>query len=296
MPRIGVLSFDAAGTRPDPGNSLRLRLRELGYVEGRNVAFEYRYAEGRPDRLAAHAAELVQLKVELIVAAGPAPLFAAGRVTSTIPIVALGGSDPVREGWAASLSRPGGNVTGMTVTFPELSPKQLEILGLAVPGMNRVAVVRAPAELRTSEPLEAGAHALGLQLQFLDVDGPADFEAAFMRAKRGRAQGLYAIATNTIVTHRSALARLAIEYRLPSISEFPLFAEAGFLLSYGAYIDAAGRRAATYVDKILKGDRPGDLPIERPTEFELVINRTTARSLDITLAQPLLLRANRVID
>lgn len=299
MPRIGVLSFGTApsGADPDPSAGFRRGLRELGYAEGRNLVVEYRYADGRPDRLAALAAELVQLKVRVILAGGPAPLQAARNATSTIAIVAMAGQDPVEEGWAQSLARPGGNVTGLTVTFPELGPKQLELLQQAVPGLARVAVLLAPAELtKGHQILEAGARALGLQLQMLEVSAPDDFEAAFKRATHGRAQGLYAIDTNTIVTHRSRLAQMAVSARLPSVSGFALLAEAGFLMSYGADLDALGRRAATYVDKILKGARPGDLAIERPTEFELVINRKTAGAFGITLPKSLLLRADRVIQ
>ncbi len=299
MPRIGVLSFGTgpSGANPDPSAGFRRGLRELGYVEDRNLVLEYRYADGRSDRLATLAIELVQLKVDVILAGGPATLQVARKATSTIPIVALGGSDPVGEGWAQSLARPGGNVTGLTVTFPELGPKRLEILGQAVPGLARVAILLAPAELGLNGPSsEEGARALGLQAQLLEVSGPGDFEAAFKRATQGRAQGLYAISTNTIVTYRARLAELSLSHRLPSVSDFPLLAEAGFLMSYGADLDALGRRAATYVDKILKGARPGDLPIERPTEFELVINLKTARSLGITLPQTVLLRANRVIE
>ena len=297
MPRIGVLSFGTApsGAVPDPNTGFRQRLRELGLVDGRNVMIEYRYADGRPDRLAALAAELVQLKVQVIVAGGPAPLQAARHATSTIAIVAIAGQDPVAEGWAQSLARPGGNVTGLTVTFPELGPKKLELLQQAVPGLARVAVLLAPAEAGQLN-LEAGARALGLQLQMLEVSAPDDFDATFKRATEARAQGLYAIETNTIVTQRSRLAELALSARLPSVTGFSLLAEAGFLMSYGADLDALGRRAATYVDKILKGARPGDLAIERPTEFELVINRKTADALGITLPNSLLVRANRVIQ
>lgn len=299
MPRIGVLSFGTApsGTNPDPATGFRKGLRELGLVEGRNLMIDYRYADGRPDRLAALAAELVQLRVQVILAGGPATLQAARNATSTIAIVAMAGQDPVDEGWAQSLARPGGNVTGLTVTFPELGPKQLELLQHAVPGLARVAVLLAPAEFTKGQQiLDAGARALGLQLQMLEVSGADDFEAAFKRATQGRAQGLYAIDTNTIVTHRFRLAELAVSARLPSVSGFALLAEAGFLMSYGTDINALGRRAATYVDKILKGARPGDLAIERPTEFELVINRKTAGALGIALPRSLLLRADRVIE
>ena len=299
-PRIGVLNFGSApgGPNPDPGAGLRDGLRELGLVEGRNLTIEWRYAEGRPERLAAMAAELVQAKVVLIVAGGPAPVRAARAATTTIPIVAIGSADPVVEGWAQSLARPGGNITGLTVTFPELGPKLLEILKESRPGLARVAVLRAPAEVPKGSDavMLAGARALGLELQWLDVGDAADFEPAFGRARQGRAQGLYAIATNLIVTHRKRLAELAQRERLPSISEFSLMAEAGFLLSYGADLDALTRRAATYVDKILKGARPGDLPIEQPTTFELVVNLAAARAMGFTLPAATVQRAHRVIE
>lgn len=298
--RIGLLLFGTApsGAGPDPNAGFYRGLRELGYIEGRNLMLEARYAAGRPDRLAALAAELVQLKVDVILAGGPAALAVGRRATSTIPIVAISGADPVGEGWAQSLSRPGGNVTGLTVTFPELGPKRLEYLAQAIPGLARVAVLQAPAELTVAnqQVLEAGARTLGLQLQLLEVGGPGDFEPAFERASQGRAQALYAIATNTIVTHRARLADLSVSHRLPSISDFPLLAEAGFMMTYGADLAALGRRAAIYIDKILKGARPGDLPIEQPTDFELVINRKTASALGVTLPQAVLLRANRVIE
>jgi putative tryptophan/tyrosine transport system substrate-binding protein len=186
---------------------------------------EYRCADGQPDRLAALAAELVQLKVQVIVVGGPAPLQTARHATSTIAIVALSGQDPVAEGWAQSLARPGGNVTGLTVTFPELGPKKLELLQQAVPGLARVAVLLAPAEAGQLN-LEAAARALGLQLQMLEVSAPDDLEAAFKRATQARAQALYAIETNTIVTHRSRLAELALSARLPTVTGFSLLVRA----------------------------------------------------------------------
>jgi putative tryptophan/tyrosine transport system substrate-binding protein len=300
LPRIGALVFGSApgGLQPDPVAGFEAGLREIGLVDGRNITIEWRYADGRPERLALLAAELAQSKVALIVAFGPAPVHAARAATSTIPIVAIGSPDPVAEGWAQSLARPGGNLTGLTVTFEELGPKRLEILKEARPGIARVAVLLAPAEiLKGSEAvMRAGARALGLELQWIEVNAAADFEPACERARQGRAQGLYAIATNLIVTHRRRLAELAQRQRLPSISEFSLLAQAGFLLSYGANLDALGRRAVSYIDKILKGARPGDLPIERPTRFELMVNLGVARALGITLPVVTLQRADRVIE
>ncbi|MDM0109775.1 ABC transporter substrate-binding protein [Variovorax sp. J22R24] len=297
MPKIGILSFGQprSGVDPDPIAGFVQGMRNLGYADGRNMVLDYRYAEGQPDRLAASVAALVELNVDVILAGGPLPLQFARKATRTIPIVAISGSDPVREGWAQTLARPGGNVTGVQVTFLELAAKQLEILQTAVPELERVAVLVAPAEL--NEPgVEAGARALGLELTTLEVKGPADFERAFKAAASRRAQGLYAIATNTIVAHRTRLAELAITHRLPSISELTLLANAGFLLSYGANLEALGVRAASYVDKILKGERPGDLAIELPAVFELVINRKTARALGMALPPSLWMRATRVIE
>jgi putative ABC transport system substrate-binding protein len=297
MPRVGMLSFGhpPSGVDPDPMTGFRQGMRALGYVDGRNIVFDDRYADGQTDRLGTLVAELVKLNVDVILAGGPVPLQFARKATSTIPIVAISGSDPVREGWAQTLARPGGNVTGVQVTFLELASKQLEILKSAVPEMERVAVLVAPAELNAPS-VEAGARALGLELIMLEVRRPEEFEQAFKLAASRRAQGLYAIATNTIVANRTKLAELAIGYRLPSICELTLLANAGFLLSYGADLEALGRRAATYVDKILRGERPGDLAIELPAVFELVVNRKTATALGMTMPPSVLMRATRVIE
>ncbi len=300
MRRIGLLSFGSApgGPNPDPSAGFLDGLRELGYVEGRNLVIEARYADGRPERLEALAGELARTTPELIVAGGPASVNAARAATSTLPIVAIGVIDPVGHGWAQSLARPGGNLTGLTVTFPELGPKLLEVLKEARPGLARIAVLRASAELgpRDSSPvLLSGARALGLELQWLDIDDAGDLEPAFERAAQGRAQGLYAPATNLIVAHRRRIAELAQRARLPAISEFPLMAQAGFVLSYGTDLAALARRAASFVDKILRGARPGDLPIELPAKFELVANLGAARAIGMALPAVTLQRADRVI-
>jgi putative ABC transport system substrate-binding protein len=302
LPRIGMLSFGTApaGSDPDPAIGFSQGLSEHGYVESRNFLVERRYAGGRPERLDALAAELVRLKVELILAGGPAPREAARKATRTIPIVTVFGSDPVSEGWAESLAHPGGNVTGMTVTFPELGAKSLEVLNQAVPEIVRFGVLFTPAEAvydgQFKRELELGAGRLGPQLQSLPIRGPEDFDAAFALAQRSRVQAVVAIATNTVVAHRSRLAALATRAGLPSITEFPLLVQAGFLMSYGADLDDLGRRSITLVDKILKGSRAGDLPIERPTKFQLTVNLGTAKALGITIPQALLLRADEVIQ
>ncbi|MBK6863191.1 MAG: ABC transporter substrate-binding protein [Ideonella sp.] len=301
LPRIGSLSFGTApsGATPDPARGFALGLGELGYVEGQNILIERRFAGGQPDRLPALAAELVQLKVDIIVAGGPGPLQAARKATTTIPIVTIAGSDPVREGWAQSLAHPGGNVTGLTVTFPELASKYLELLKQTLGQVVRVAVLYAPADMPAAPAvlleLEAGARRLGLQLQVLPVKGPADIDAAFALARLQQAQAVYAVATNVVVTQREQIAALCASDKLPSISEFAQLARAGLLMTYGADLDDLGRRAIVYVDKILKGARPGDLAIERPTKFQLIVNLKSAKAIGIQLPQSLLLRADEVI-
>jgi len=299
IPKIGLLSFGTApsGTDPDPDRGIRQGLQELGYVEGRNIIIERRYADGLPDRLAAQAAELVRLKVDVILAGGPAPREAARMATSSIPIVTISGSDPVREGWAESLANPGGNITGLTVTFPGLDLKGLEILKEAFPAITRVAVLTEfrPDE-RFKEERDAAARRLGLELQFIEVPREDDIDRAFTIARQGHAQALIAMATNVVVSHRSRLAALAAADRMLSISEFPLMAQAGFLLTYGADLDDLGRRSVAQIDKILKGARAGELPIERPTKFRLVVNLKTAKTLGLTIPQSLLLRADEVIQ
>jgi len=300
LPRIGLLSFGSApgGDNPDPSSGFLDGLRELGHVEGRSVVIDARYADGRPERLEALAAELVRSTPALIVAGGPASVAAARTATSTLPIVAIGVVDPVGQGWAQSLAHPGGNLTGLTVTFPELGPKLLEVLKEARPGLARIAVLRSTAELGphdASPVLVSGARALGLDLQWLDVADASDLEPAVERAAQGRAQGLYAPATNLIVANRRRIAELAQRARLPAISEFPLMAQAGFVLSYGTDLAALARRGASFVDKIVKGARPGDLPIELPSKFELVANLGAARAIGLTLPAVTLRRADRLI-
>jgi len=298
VPKLGILSFGSApsGTDPDPDKGLLQGLREHGYVEGRNILIERRYAEGRTDRQAAQAAELVRLKVDVILAGGPTTREAARKATTSIPIVTISGSDPVQEGWAQSLARPGGNITGLTVTYPGLNLKRLEILKEAFPEISRVAVLTEfhPDEMK--KDMEAGARRLGLQLQYLQVRGPDDLDAAFSRARQGHAQALAVIATNVVVSHRSRIAALAAVDRLPSISEFPVMAQAGFLLMYGADLDDLGRRSIAQIDKILKGARAGELPIEQPMKFQLIINLRTAKALGLTIPQSLLSRADDVIQ
>ena len=302
LPRIGILSFDGApsATNPDPAQGFERGPRELGYVEGQNIVIERRYADGRPERLAALASELVQLKVDVILAGGPGPREAARQATSTILIVTISGVDPVSEGWARSLARPGGNVTGLTVTFAELDGKRLELLKQAFPAVVRVAVLLDPVTLGDvstfEQTMQASARPLGLQIQVLEMRDASEVDAAFGLARRHRAQALYAIATNTIVTHRTRIAALSTRDKLLSIGSYPWMAQAGFLMTYGADLGDLGRRAIILMDKILKGARPGDLPIEQPAKFPLIVNLKMAKALGITIPQPLPLRADEVIE
>ena len=279
--------------------AFRQGLRELGWVEGKNIAIEVRYAEGRYERLPDLAAELVRLKVDVIVAAGTQAALAAKQATSTIPIVMAAVGDPVATGLVASLARPGGNLTGPSLMLPELIGKQLELLKEVVPKVSRVAVLwnsanpLGPPQMREAE---GAARALRVRLQLLDVRDPNDFDTAFAAMTKERAGALLVIPDVVFVTHRARVADLAAKSRLPAVYWTRELVEAGGLMAYGANIPDMYRRAATYVDKILKGTKPGDLPIEQPTRFELVINLKTAKALGLTIPQSLRLRADQVIQ
>jgi putative tryptophan/tyrosine transport system substrate-binding protein len=299
LPRVGLLSFFAAPDTTNPDStetSFRQGLRDAGYVEGENIVIERRYAEGRPDRLAAMADELVRLKVDVILAPGQAPREAARKATNTIPIVTLSGGDPVREGWAKSLARPGGNLTGLTFTFPELGPKRLELLKEAVPALTRVAVLINPIDIVDVNDVlretEAAARRLGVALSVLEVHRAEEFEQAIARARRERAQGVLAIA---MWAHRDRLARLAAQAGLATAGETAQEAQAGFLLAYGADLDDLVRRAVRQMARILKGERAGEMPIERPSKFGLSVNLRTAKALGIAVPDAFLLRADEVI-
>jgi putative ABC transport system substrate-binding protein len=301
MARVGVLFIDPARVGESAAASLAKGMRDLGYVEGSNVAYKRRYAEGRPERLDAIAAELVAAGVDVIVVGGPAPLAAARRATTKVPIVAVSGSDPVSEGWAASLSRPGGNVTGLSVTFPELEQKRLEIMKELLPGAKRVAVVIAPLELHdggndVARDIDAAARRLGLQLQSLPVRTGADIDALGPALRHGRAQAIFTVETTFVVANRKRIAETAAQQGIPVLGEFTLFGADEILMVYGADLNDLLRRAATHVDRILKGARAGDLPIERPTKFDLTVNRKVASRLGIPIPSSILLRADRVIE
>ncbi len=298
VPRIGYLSATSPSANVARIEAFRQGLRELGYVEGKNIVIEWRYAEGKQDRLLALAAELVRLKVDVIVTAGPASTRPAKETTVTTPIVMAQVNDPVGNGFVASLARPGGNITGLSTLAPELSGKQLELLKEIVSRLSRVAVLGnsiEPGNAQALREVELAAGTFGVQLQHLDVLGPKDIETAFRAATKGRADALLALASPVLNDQRTQIVDLALKSRLPAIYPQTEYVEAGGLMYYGASTTDLFRRAATYVDKILKGAKPADLPIEQPTKFEFVINLKTAKQIGLTIPPNVLARADKVI-
>jgi putative ABC transport system substrate-binding protein len=301
LPRVGVLFIAAGPDTRGTAHGFGRGMHELGYIDGRNVELVWRDAAGRLEALGPLADELVRMKVDVAVAGGPGPLAALRRATDTVPIVAVGGNDPVAEGWANSLARPGGNVTGLTVTFPEVGAKRIELAKQALPGIGRMAVLLAPDELSQRGAVDIAsmseaARALGLQMQVLEVRTPPDLERAVLLAQSSRAEVLLTLDTPFILAHRARTAALAARPGLPVIGEFTLFGVDGLLMAYGTDVNDLLRRAASHVDRILKGARAGDLPIERPLKLDLVINLKVARELGITLPRSLLARADRVVQ
>ena len=298
VPRIGYQSTASTSANAARLEAFRQGLRELGYVEGQNVAIEYRFAEGKAERLGELAAELVRLEVDVIVTAAPSSTRAAKAATSTIPIVMAYDNDPVGNGFVASLARPGGNITGLSGFAPEISAKQLELLREIVPGLSRVAVLGTwslPGYETQASAMESAAGALGVQLQRLDVPGPEGLEPAFREARDGRADAVVVLPSPILESDRTRVADLAAQHRLPAIYHAREYVEVGGLVCYGASWIGLYRRAATYVDKILKGARPADLPVEQPTTFDLVINLKTARALGLAISQAVLEQATEVI-
>jgi putative tryptophan/tyrosine transport system substrate-binding protein len=299
VPRIGYLSNGDPATESTRSEAIRLALRERGHIEGQNIATEYRYAEGKIDRYPELLAELVRLKVDIILVSGDIPVRAAKNATKTIPIVMLGtGSDPVEAGHVESLARPGGNVTGITNLPRELGGKRLELLKEAVPKVARVAVFYDPAlppsVIEVKELLPVAARALRLTLQPWEVRDADGFEKVFAALNKQRPDGLYVSGGPLMAANRKRIADFALKTRLPSMGNRE-FVEAGGLMSYGADLADSYRRVADYVDRILKGAKPADLPVEQPTKFELAINLKTAKQIGITIPQSLLYRADRVI-
>jgi len=298
VPGIGYLSTNSSSTKPARTEAFRQGLRQLGYVEGKNIVIEWRYAEGKPDRLPALAAELVRLRVDVIVTGGPVPTRAAKETTSTIPIVMAQDNDPVGSGFVASLARPGGNITGLATLAPELSGKQLELLKEIVPRLSRVAVLGNsinPVNAQMLREAEIAARAFKVQLQYLDVLDPKDIETAFRAASKERAEAVLALPSFLLNSQRKQVVDLAVKSRLPAIYDRREFVDDGGLTSYATNFADLARRAATYVDKILKGAKPADLPVEQPTKFELIINLKAAKQIGLTFPPDVLARADLVI-
>jgi putative ABC transport system substrate-binding protein len=296
IPRIGILNPTSSSFFLPRVEAFRQRLRELGYVEGKNILIEYRYAEGKFERLTDLAAELVQLKVDVIVTAGPGVL-AAKKASTTIPIVFGAASDPVGAGIVSSLARPGGNITGLSNIAQDLAGKRLELLKEAFPKVARVASLRQ--SVRGGNPylteMEAAAKALGVKLLPLPVRSLDDFEGAFARAKKEGAQALITNSGPLINTQQRQVLDFAAKNRLPAMYHSPEFVEAGGLMSYAPNYADLFRRAADFVDKILKGAKPADLPVEQPTKFEFLVNLKTAKQIGLTIPQKVLERADKVI-
>ncbi len=272
-------------------------MRELNYEEGRNLVVRLAFAEGRPERLPSLIADLMEAQVDVIVTTATRETMAAKRATSTIPIVMTVAPDPVEQGLVASLAHPGGNVTGLTSMAPGTSQKLVELLREAVPSASRFAVVGTPGsnpEIR--HELQAAAQQGRVTLSFIDIKSPDDFDSALARAKKDGARGIIAPLGAFTYTHRAKLVQLALKHRLPGIYWVRDYVEAGGLMSYGANFGDVGRRAAYFVDRILRGAKPADLPVEQPTTFELVINRKTAKALGLKIPQTLLQRADQVIE
>jgi putative ABC transport system substrate-binding protein len=298
IPRIGILFASSASAQSARVEAFRQRLRELGYVEGKNIFIEYRYADGKPELLPDLAAELVGLKVDVIVTV-PQSTLAAQKASQTIPIVFALHPDPVGTGLVSSLARPGGNITGLSLMVPDLDGKRLELLKEAFPKITRVAFLwqsTGPRGNLALTEVEAAAKALRVKLLSLPVQGLDDFDSAFARAKRDGAQALITTIGGLIITQQRQVLDFAAKNRLPAMYPASEFVEAGGLMSYAASYTDLWRRAAEYVDKILKGAKPGDLPVEQPTKFELAINLKTARALGLTLPPALLVRADEVIE
>ena len=299
IPRIGVLVAGHPPTRPSL-EGFRQGLRDLGYVEGKTIILELRWDEGKSDRWAELAGEIVRLKVDVILAGHTAAALGAKQATTTIPIViGAAGGDPVATGLVASWARPGGNITGLTFVGFELSPKRLELIKESIPGLSRAAVIWHPPSGQNQEvelkEIKATAQSLSLKLQPLAVRQRDDFDSAFRAARREKAGAVLISQGAFFGTYRAHIAELGLKYRLPTISGEAEYAEVGGLMFYGQNIPDTWKRAAAYVDKILKGTKPADLPVERPKKFELIINLKTAKQIGLTISPNVLARADRVI-
>jgi ABC-type uncharacterized transport system substrate-binding protein len=299
IPRIGYLTGGPLAAMVARTEAFRQGLRDLGYVEGKNMLIEWRYAEAKPERLPALAAELVQLKVDVIVTGGEAATRPAKEATSTIPIVMAQDADPVGTGFVMSLARPGGNITGLSRLAPELNGKRLELLKEIIPKLSRVAVFETstdPSYAQTLKEMELASAALGLKLQHIDVLGAKDIEPAFRAASKGRAEAMLMLISGPVASfRREEIPTRAVKNRLPTMFTRAEYVEAGGLMNYGVSVNDLDRRAAAYVDKILKGRKPADLPIEQPTKFEFIVNLKAAKQIGLTIPPNVLARADRVI-
>ena len=297
IPRVGYLG--AGSSNSANVEAFRQRLRELGWAEGKNIVIEYRFAEGRFDRLPDLAADLVRLKVDVMTAAPTPGAVAAKKATGTIPIVMVGVGDPVGLGLIATLARPGGNVTGLSFDAGMEIGKGLEIIKETLPNSRRVAVLSNPAnpgQPAAIKNVKAAARSLGVELRFLEAQGPDEFDGVFATMAKERVEALLVVTDSTFYIQRARLAELATKHRLPAVCGFRDYAEAGALMSYGPSVVAMYQRAAFFVDRILKGAQPASLPVEQPTKFELVINLKAAKALGLAIPQSLLVRADKVIQ
>jgi putative ABC transport system substrate-binding protein len=298
VPRIGFLSTGSASALAARAEAFQQGLRQLGYIEGTNIVIEWRYAEGKQAHLPALVAELVRLKVDAIVTAGATVTRAAKKVTVTTPIVMAQDTDPVANGFIASLARPGGNITGLSTLQPEITGKRLELLKEIVPNLARAAALGGssiPGNAQSLKELELAAGALAVKLQYLDVLDPKDIETAFRAASKERAQAVLVFSGPLFNLHRSQIVELAAKHRLPAMYYIAEYVQDGGLMTYGANFADLFRRAAIYVDKILKGAKPADLPVEQPKKFEFVINLKAAKRIGLTISPNVLARADKVI-
>jgi len=298
IPRIGYLGATSPAATAARIDAFKQGMRELGYVEGKTIVIDYRWAEGKLDLIPGLAAELVRLNVDVIVTAGPADTKGAKQATSTIPIVMGFDNDPIGNGFVASLARPGGNITGLSTLAPEISGKQLELMKEIVLRLSRVAVFgtsRQPGNAQSLQEMELAAIAFKVKLQYLDVLDPKDVESTFHVATKGRADAIVVLQTPIASLHRAQFIDLAVKNRLPATYSRSDFVEAGGLMSYGASFPDLMRRAATYVDKILKGRTPAELPVEQPMKFEFIVNLKAAKQIGLTVPPNVLVRADKVI-
>jgi putative tryptophan/tyrosine transport system substrate-binding protein len=298
VPRIGFLAAPPLSAMTARVEAFRRGLRELGYIEGKNIVIEWRSAEGKSERIPVLASELVRLKLDVIVCAGPSATRPAKEATVTIPIVMGFDNDPVGNGFVASLAQPGGNITGLSTIAPEISGKRLELLKEIVSKLSRVAVLGASTEpdyIQVVRETKLAAGALGLQLQYVDVREPKDIGTAFRAESKGRAEAVLVLNSPVLNSQRTQIAEIAVKNRLPAIYDRREFVDDGGLMSYGTNLADLSRRAAVYVDKILKGTKPADLPVEQPTKFEFIINLKAAKQIGLTIPPNVLARADKVI-